>query len=201
MELWALGLIVGLIVAATSAFIWLGLSLRLRQSANDYITDTPDRAVDQIFTPEFADELRNKARQDFAELLKIHASQMHEQLVQATGELNGHVDHKLQQLIHQEFAKYQDVIANAHSSVASLSSNSQQEIDNHQQTLKLSIERDLEAQKKQRIEHFEENMADIINNYVLTAIGQQADGKDAAEQIINELESRKQQIVEDMSHG
>jgi hypothetical protein len=44
-------------------------------------------------------------------------------------------------------------------------------------------------------------MADIVNHYVLEAIGDQIDLSDQLEYIIAELEANKEAIVQDISDG
>jgi hypothetical protein len=44
-------------------------------------------------------------------------------------------------------------------------------------------------------------MADVINHYVLSAIGDQIDLTDQLEYILAELEANKSAIVEDISNG
>jgi hypothetical protein len=44
-------------------------------------------------------------------------------------------------------------------------------------------------------------MADIINHYVLAAIGNQIDLSDQLEYILSDLEANKQAIIEDITNG
>jgi hypothetical protein len=48
---------------------------------------------------------------------------------------------------------------------------------------------------------FEKNMADIVNHYVLAAIGNQIDLNDQLEYIIGELQTNKDAILEDIKNG
>ena len=51
------------------------------------------------------------------------------------------------------------------------------------------------------IKRFESNMADIVNHYVLAAIGNQIDLNDQLEYILGELEANKKAIIEDIRGG
>ena len=51
------------------------------------------------------------------------------------------------------------------------------------------------------IVRFETNMADIINHYVLAAVGDQIDLTDQLEYILGEFERNKAAILEDLNHG
>jgi hypothetical protein len=44
-------------------------------------------------------------------------------------------------------------------------------------------------------------MAMVVNHYVLAAIGEQIDLSDQLEYILNDLETNKQAIIEDITHG
>jgi translation initiation factor 6 (eIF-6) len=44
-------------------------------------------------------------------------------------------------------------------------------------------------------------MADVVNHYVLAAIGNQIDLNDQLEYILGELEANKQAIIEDVTNG
>lgn len=200
MEVWALVLIIGLIVAATAAFIWLGLNLKLHQTASDYIAGNAGNNTQQVFTPEFIEELRNKARRDFDELVKTHAAQLNQQLSQAVSELDKPLNQQVEGLVQQQLADHQDVINSSRQSVALASLASKEALEHHGKTVKQSVEHDLQQLKQQRIEHFEQNMAEIINHYLLAAIGHQADSKDQIAQIISELEAHKAQMVQDIKH-
>jgi hypothetical protein len=58
-----------------------------------------------------------------------------------------------------------------------------------------------EAQKDQIITSFENEMAGILNHYVLRAIGNQIDLTDQLDYILAELESNKKAIIEDIKRG
>jgi hypothetical protein len=44
-------------------------------------------------------------------------------------------------------------------------------------------------------------MANVINHYIISAIGDQIDLNDQLEYIIDELEANKEAIIEDITHG
>jgi len=58
------------------------------------------------------------------------------------------------------------------------------------------------AEEKQRlIDRFEKNMADILNHYILDAIGGEIDLTDQLEYIFQSLEENKKAILEDVKNG
>ncbi len=56
-------------------------------------------------------------------------------------------------------------------------------------------------EKARLVKRFEDNMADIVNHYVLAAVGNQIDLNDQLEYILNELNENKKDIIEDITHG
>ena len=63
------------------------------------------------------------------------------------------------------------------------------------------LEKEIAEEKARRIKLFEENMAQVINHYVLASVGNQIDLNDQLEYILSELETHKQAIVEDITNG
>jgi len=59
----------------------------------------------------------------------------------------------------------------------------------------------LTAEKAQFIKRFEDNTADIINHYIMLAIGNQINLSDQLEYILGELESNKEAMLEDVKRG
>ena len=57
------------------------------------------------------------------------------------------------------------------------------------------------AEKARVLDHFEKNMADIINHYILAAIGNEIDLTSQLDYIFQYLEENKQDIIEDIKSG
>jgi transcriptional regulator of NAD metabolism len=74
-------------------------------------------------------------------------------------------------------------------------------IDEQRKIMGEQLQKEVSDEKNRLIKHFEESMADIINHYVLAAIGDQIDLTDQLEYILAELESNKAAIVEDIKNG
>ena len=60
---------------------------------------------------------------------------------------------------------------------------------------------EIETEKKRMVKRFEDNMADIVNHYVLLAIGDQIDLNDQLEFILSDLESNKAALIKDLTDG
>lgn len=62
-----------------------------------------------------------------------------------------------------------------------------------------TLEKNVKAQEEATITAFQGNMARVIEHYLLVALGDQFDVKDQLPGIIKQLESHKQEIVDDMT--
>ena len=60
---------------------------------------------------------------------------------------------------------------------------------------------DVGEEKQRRLQQFDQRMAQIVNHYVLAAIGNQIDLNDQLEYILSELETHKREIIEDIHSG
>jgi hypothetical protein len=63
------------------------------------------------------------------------------------------------------------------------------------------VQKEIVAEKQQLVQRFEQNMTDIINHYVLAAIGNQIDLNDQLEFILADIEQNKQAIIDDITKG
>ncbi|HEY0965710.1 MAG TPA: hypothetical protein VGE13_04510 [Candidatus Saccharimonadales bacterium] len=73
-----------------------------------------------------------------------------------------------------------------------------EELKEQQQQLKTSLDESIAKQQAAMVAAFEENMAAIIERYLLGAIGDQYDLKAQLPSIIKQMESQKQAITDDM---
>jgi len=74
-------------------------------------------------------------------------------------------------------------------------------IDEQRQLLNQQLQKEVAEEKQRQLLHFETNMADIVNHYVLAAIGDQIDLNDQLEYILGNLEANKAAIIEDIKSG
>ena len=199
MELWALGLIVGSILAATAAFLWMASQLRSAKPPS--VPSLPDQVVQQLLTPAFIEDLRKQIHQELTHSMATQADESRQQLVSKLDGLHHQIAQQLQSSVQQEFGKYEASIASAKDLIAVTATKGQEALQQQQQTILHAYEHDLEVQKNNRLLQFDERMTDIISQYVLSALGRETEGKDQLAQILHELENHKEQIVEDMRHA
>lgn len=199
-------LIVGALLSAAAAFIWLALSLEKsgrprgkKQEAE--ITNAAKEDVEHIFNEDFREELRNRGRLHFEKVIGENAMFLQQDLRQTTTQLNDYMRAEITRTLQEEFQKYEQSIADAKQIAMDSIEKTVTTIEQQRQFLEQQMQAQSEAQKTRIISRFESEMAGIINHYVLQAIGNQIDLSDQLEFILAEMEANKSAIIEDIKSG
>ncbi len=100
-----------------------------------------------------------------------------------------------------EFEKYQQSIDDAKDLAVESISKTQTAIEQQRQIMGQQLGKEIADEKARILARFQENMADIVNHYVLAAVGNQINLEDQLEFILADLETHKQDIVEDITNG
>ncbi len=204
-----LGLIAGLgiavVVSLTIIFI---LASRLRkahkvigQKTKQIYTDTAEKDVQHIFNDAFRQELRNRGLLHFEQIINENAMFLQQDLRLTASQVNEYMKGEIKKNLTEEFAKYEQSINDAKQLAIDSINKTQTAIEQQRDILTKQLDEQFEVSKAQMIAHFEENMADIVNHYIMVAIGDQIDLNDQLEYIIGDLQANKKAIVEDISHG
>ena len=77
----------------------------------------------------------------------------------------------------------------------------QASLDEERQVLRQKFEAEADAQREQLIKRFETNMGEIVNHYILDAIGGEMDMSTQLPYILKELQSNKDIIMDDIRNG
>ncbi len=207
MTIWWLALVVGSLLAATSAFIWLAIRLgapggrRGAKKGTEDIEKAAEEDVEHIFNDTFREELRNRGRLHFEKIISENAMFLQQDLRLTTSQLNEYMKDEITRNLKEEFAKYEQSINDAKQLAIESIQKTNTAIDEQRQQLGQQVQEQIVAEKRQLVERFEQNMTDIINHYVLAAIGDQIDLNDQLEYILADLEANREAIVEDINHG
>lgn len=204
MTIWWLLLILVAILSLGSGFIWLALQVSGAKKPHKTLADTLDSAekdVEHIFNEEFREELRNRGRLHFEKILGENAMFLQQDLRLTTAQLNDYMKGEISRELKEAFLNYQGAITDAKQLAIESIEKTKVAIDEERKSLVVQLEKEVVEEKERRIKQFEERMSDIINHYVLEAIGNQIDLGDQLEYILAEMESHKAAILEDVRNG
>ena len=198
-------LVIGSLLSATGAFVWLALRVSGGKSQNKVgVGDLEGEAredVEHIFNDEFREELRNRGRLHFEKIIGENAMFLQQDLRQTTSQLNDYMRAEITRTLQEEFKKYEQSIADAKKLALDSIDKTITTIEQQRQFLETQLQTQSEAQKAKIVATFESEMAGIINHYVVRAIGNQIDLSDQLDYILAELEANKPAIVEDIKRG
>lgn len=205
MTIWWLALILAAIGSAGIAFIWLVVHLNRGSSpvkqALDSIEDAAKVDVEHIFDVTFREELRNRGRLHFEKIIGENAMFLQQDLRLTTSQLNEYMKTEITRKLKEEFDKYEQSITDAKALAIESIQKTKTALDQQRQLMSQQVEQEIRAEKQEILKRFEANMGDIVNHYVLAAIGNQIDLSDQLEYILGEMERNKQAIIEDISSG
>jgi len=206
------------IIVLSAALIWLILrdkdapskdkKSKVKQSKDEAskpkgeaYSDTAEADVEHIFNDEFREELRNRGRLHFEKIISENAMFLQQDLRITTSQLNDYMKDEITRTLQEEFTKYEESIADAKKIAIESINKTQTVIEQQRQLLGDQLQKQIAGEKDSLLSRFDENMAEIVNHYVLAAIGDQIDLSDQLEYILNDLEANKEQIIEDIRNG
>ena len=202
MTIWWLAVVLGFIGASGIGFIWVVLHLHTTgKNQLDSIEDGAEKDVEHIFNEEFREELRNRGRLHFEKIIGENAMFLQQDLRLTTSQLNEYMKSEITKKLTEEFDKYEQSIMDAKQLAIESIQKTNTAIDEQRKLLGQQVQKEIVAEKQQLVQRFEQNMTDIINHYVLAAVGNQIDLNDQLEYILTDLEANKQAIIEDINNG
>lgn len=209
MNTWGLGLVIGSLLTTAAAFAWVAHILLQGHAApkgkskgkEEVYADAAEKDVERIFNEEFREELRNRARLHFEKVINENAMFLQQDLRLTTSQLNEYMKGEITKTLQTEFGKYEQSIEDAKQLAIGSIAKTQSAIEEERQALHVSLEKEFEAERVRLIGRFEEHMAEIVNHYVLEAVGNEIDLSDQLEYILSEMEANKAVIVEDIRSG
>ncbi len=203
MSAWELAIILATLLSATVAFIYIAQQLGKghgSKTGKDPYQDQAERDVEHIFNSDFREELRNRGRLHFEKIIGENAMFLQQDLRLTTSHLNDFMKEEITRTLQEEFARYEKSITDAKDLATQSLTKTQEAIEQQRQMMGQQLTQELNNEKQRLIKQFENKMADIVNHYVLAAVGDQIDLSDQLEYILGELETHKQEIIEDITH-
>lgn len=208
MTIWWLYLILTLLAAVGIAFIWLiakiggsAGSAKNAKTGVDSIQEAADADVEHIFNEDFREELRNRGRLHFEKIIGENAMFLQQDLRLTTSQLNEYMKTEIASKLKEEFKKYEESIMDAKQLAIESIQKTNAAIDEQRAQMGQAVQQEMASEKQQLVQRFENNMADIVNHYVIAAVGNQIDLNDQLEYILADLEANKQAMLEDINNG
>lgn len=196
-------LTIGSLLSASLAFIWVALRLEKTQhnkGGEDFIK-AAERDVEHIFNQDFREELRNRGRLHFEKIIAENAMFLQQDLRLTTSQLNEFMKQEITRTLQEEFGKYEQSIADAKQLAIDSLNKTRAAVEEERAALRENLQKQYDEEKQAMISRFENNLAEVVNHYVLDAVGNQIDLTEQLEYIVGQLESNKQAIVEDIQNG
>ncbi len=207
MTIWWLVLILAAIGSAGVAFIWLAVRIGGSGGSKDHriLADTYEEAaekdIEHVFNEDFREELRNRGRLHFEKIIGENAMFLQQDLRLTTSQLNEYMKTEITRKLQEEFNKYEQSIMDAKQLAIESIQKTNDAIDEQRQQMGQQVQQEIVTEKQQLLKRFEENMTEIVNHYVLAAVGNQIDLTDQLEYILADMEANKKAIVEDLKSG
>lgn len=210
MQLWQLFIILGTIFVVAAVLINKTLGKSDKKASEPKVVSENKQSgyeaaaaadVEHIFNDEFREELRNRARLHFEKIIDENAMFLQQDLRLTTSQLNDYMKDEISRTLREEFAKYEQSIMDAKQLAIESISKTQRAIEEQREILGKQLEEQVATEKKRLQDRFEKNMGEIVNHYIMTAIGDQIDLTDQLEYILGQMEQNKAEIIEDIKSG
>lgn len=208
LEWWQL-LIIGGFAVILVGFVLLGLQIRqlgsgtggkpkLDKDGKPILNDKALEESESLFNKEFHEELRNRGRLHFEEVVNENAMFLKQDLDMTIAQMNEYLKKEITGKLDQEFADYSKAMKEAQELAIASLQRSANAVEEQRQQMVAALQKDTADREAMLIKAYEENMAKIVEHYILQALGDQFDLKSQLPFIISQMEANKDKIVEDM---
>ncbi|HUD03578.1 MAG TPA: hypothetical protein VMR51_02205 [Patescibacteria group bacterium] len=200
MVIW-LAVIIGILLVIVAGAWFIFRPKKKATITDKLLSNVAEHDVEHIFDDEFREELRNRGRLHFEKIIGENAMFLQQDLRLTTSQLNDYMKDEIKKVLQEEFAKYEESISTAKDLAMDTIQKTQDVIEQQRLVLEKQMTDEVSVEKTRVIEHFEKNMADIVNHYILAAIGNEIDLTDQLDYIFQYLEENKAAIIEDIRSG
>lgn len=205
MTLPVLLLIIGGIVLFAGVLLYLlfkGEGQKKTEANNiENLTEVAKEDVERIFNDDFREELRNRGRLHFERIIGENAMFLQQDLRLTTSQLNDFMKSEVTHVLKEEFAKYEESINDAKQLAIDSIQKTQDTIEQQRELLSAQLHEQITAEKERLLHRFEARMADVVNHYVLEAVGEQIDMSEQLDFILAQIERNKEAIMQDIRDG
>ena len=147
--------------------------------------------VNQVFDEDFREELKNRGKLHFETVLNDNAMFLKQDLELTTSQIHEYLKDQINKSLADEFKNYRETIEYAKTQAVDSIKKTQTVLEDQRKALTDEITKQFASEKKVLLDNFQDNMAEIINNYLLKAIGGHVNLSDQLDAIIGDLEANK----------
>lgn len=162
------------------------------------LTDVAAEEAEHLFNDEFREELRNRGRLRFEKAINENAMFLKQDLDMTIAQLNEYLKKEIGGKLDSEFEAYGKAMKDAQQLALDSLQKSATGIEQQRQELADAIQKYAVEREAALLKVYEDNMAKIIEHYLVQAIGDQFDLKAQLPAIIAQMEANKQNIMDDM---
>lgn len=199
---WNTILIVGSLVSVTLAFIWVAVNIsrgpKKKSRDNQDIANAAEDDVEHIFNNEFREELRNRGRLHFEKIISDNAMFLQQDLRLTASQINEFMKQEITKTLQETFSKYEESIMDAKQVALDTIKKTQDSVEEQRKIMGEQIREEIDKEKQRTIEQLDKNLAEIVNHYLIEAIGNQVSIDDQMDFILSELEKNKKYMLEDI---
>jgi hypothetical protein len=195
------GGLVGLLLVVAGLVLYARSGAKETKKANlsrDSLEKMAREDVDHIFNDDFREELRNMGRLHFQKVVSENAMFLKEDLRLTSSQLNEYLKAEVTKHLQESFAGYDQSLGDAKEMALSSVQKITDSLEEQRAALTSGLEADVAARKEQIMAEFEKNMAEVVNHYLVAAVGEQVDLNAQLQYILQELQKNKQAIIEDL---
>src|SRR5665213_92738 len=127
--------------------------------------------VNQVFDEDFREELKNRGKLHFEAVLNDNAMFLKQDLELTTSQIHEYLKDQINKSLADEFKNYRETIEYAKTQAVDSIKKTQTVLEDQRKALTDEITKQFASEKKVLLDNFQDNMAEIINNYLLKAIG------------------------------
>ncbi len=209
MTVWWLAFIMASLFAIFVGFVYLAVQLRNLSGGkrpgkksikdlNKAYSDIAEEDVDHLFNKSFREELRNRGRLRFEQIIDENAMFLKQDLDMTIAQLNEYMKSEISKNLKEEFAAYAKAMHEAQELALTSLQKTATDVEAQRLALGDAMQKSISAREDAQIRAYQENMAKIIEHYVLLALGDQLDLKAQLPFIVKQMEADKERIAEDM---
>jgi hypothetical protein len=146
-------------------------------------------------------EMHDNARKELERIVGENTDFIKEDVRRNTSELNGYMQQEVSRVVNQELAQYKASAEQVHQATLDSVSKVQGEVAEQYHAFTSQLNEQLTTERQRLGERVYENITDIVQHYIVAAVGNQLNVDQQIGYIVAELEANKAAIIEDIRRG